>query len=680
MMKRLFTSLFAGALLIAGTNAEAKTPVISNMPDVTIGNMEDYAGPTAPKMFVFTNAFDFDNKVNYSGTVAVTNLKWSFAEEGTQQWYQINGIDPIAVGAVDMAAKEAAGVPKDPGAKNLRAAATSATFRDIVLSPVSGTPSESYSEHAAGKVVRFYVSDGTGVAKKDIMVKSVDGGTDSAVVPANSVQVLTAMGMHSDPGVSSTNTNVGWYATLNRLGSTSSAPPYASWNETAKAVEIKAGTLASQAAGYLLSEIQDNLNTRIKFSDIGATAAEAKAKVVRAKFWMYAAGQNSVGQPSDTIQIPSVRFKLQTGFSVANSLGLFIGNHNQFDATRRAQYINALKQVAPSTDSSKPSCYTVDFKPCNVDYIYNNSLQNDTVSFGFMTSVELYQDMPNLNGSLFLTQTEIGFYPAAAIDPSKGTLMKTFTGTDLRNPGYSAVYDTIKQNSDASFTDNATLYRATIYTGMNAGNASPYGSASFDGGRATVTYSAADGVAMDGRNFTPVLASDSTVCELYIDVPTVCKAASAITGADYATVARVDRDKMYLVRYTVDNPYVAAVNMPGIQFRSTVGYYWQQRYEINYASLGGASSARGLYNQSCMPGSTAKVYDVIMASPMDWNINANQTAVDAQPGPGAATGGFFRDITPGVSMIDSLGAVNEKGYMRLKRVEIYSFDKDSIPE
>ena len=46
-------------------------------------------------------------------------------------------------------------------------------------------------------------------------------------------------------------------------------------------------------------------------------------------------------------------------------------------ATPKLPDINALKQVAPSTDSSKPSCYTVDFKPCNVDYIYNNSLQND---------------------------------------------------------------------------------------------------------------------------------------------------------------------------------------------------------------------------------------------------------------------------------------------------------------
>ncbi len=686
MNTRLLTSLIAGVMIFAGMNAEAKSPVVSALPDVQIGNMEDY-DPTGAKMFVFTDAFNFDDRVIYQGgATSVADLKWSFAEEGTEQWYTINGIDPIAVGAAAIATAESNGTPKAPGASDIRAAGTAATFRDVVLSPVGGgTPTQAQlDEHAAGKIVRFYVSDGSAVVKQDVLVSAVDGGYDQLIERENSVDyhkidtfenIKLSLITAGDAGTAD------WWYSLTTMNIGLTPMPAPVYNATLQAIQLRAGANNLSAdktkLGYLITTIEDNTANRMKWTDLGATAAEASENIVRAKFWIYAGGQSSTGMPASTIQIPNVRFKLQTGYMVANALEVFPGNINQFAASgtqTRPQDYNLVQQIAPSTDSTAPSAYRVDFKPFNAAYIYSNNLQANT-EFGFMRAIELYQNMPFMNGSLYWTESWIGVYPASAVTPAAGTIaLKTYSGTALQNFGTSAAYQTTQQNADCSYNNGATYYNATIYTNLGKDSSNPLGTTSTDLSRAKVTWSAS-GVALDARSFTPS-AANGTVALLEANAAIIAKPSSQWTAADYASVARVARDKVYLVRYTADNSYVAATLMPGLQFRATIYYYWSQRFELNAAHTYGGTDPRDRYIQSCMPSTTAKTYDVILQSPMNYEIKANQSAWDAAPGYGVATVSDIRNFSVlGVSMIDTLsGNDTEKGYMNLSKIEIFEFD------
>lgn len=688
-MKRLLTSLFAGAMLFAGLNAEAKVPVISALPDIQIGNMEDF-DPSGPKMFVFTNAFDFDTKVLYKGAAAnVADLNWSFAEfndpdNSTHQWFTINSVDPIAVGDSAVVAAENAKTPNNPGVKDIRAAGTGATFRDVVLSPASGdapTP-EQLSQHALGKIVRFYVSDGAGVAKKDVLVKSVDGAYDETSYPEYDVDIWRVDDMDgvTISGTSSTSADWWWTKTTMNIGMTAMPDPL--YSSSAKAIQLRTGTnnldSTKTKLGYLTLDLVDNVANRLKWSDIGATAEIANTKIVRAKYWIYAGGQSSSGQPAQTIQIPNVRFKIQTNYMIANALEVFPGNINQFAASgtqMRPQDYELVKQIAPSTDSANPSAYRVDMKPFNASYIYANNLQSNQ-DFAFMRAVELYQNMPFMNGSLYLTESWVGTYSAEALAPANGTLMKTFSGDALKNWGTSTSYTTAQQNADTTFNNGATYYSGITYTGLGKDTSNPLGTQSTDLTKTKVTWSST-GVALDARSFQPS-ASNGTVGLLVAEIPIIAKASGSWTAADYANVVRVARDKVYMLRFTANNPYVAAANMPDIQFRGSVYFYWTQRFEVNAANTFGdsATGKKDLYIRSCMPGSTAKTYDVILQSPMNSEIQADQSLWDAAPGYGVAQVSDIRNIgIIGVSMIDTLsGNDNEKGYMNLSKVEVYEFD------
>jgi hypothetical protein len=160
MKKGLVTALFVGAIAFSGIGAYAAAPVIGNLPDVTVGDLDapNCVG-SGQNVFVFTNAFRFDTYVTDADT-PVGNLLWSFDEGDdpvapTTQWYQINGINPVLLGDALIAADELANFPAhvNPGASQLNAVSPWASFEDISFDP----------EHSTGKTVRFYASDGTNV-------------------------------------------------------------------------------------------------------------------------------------------------------------------------------------------------------------------------------------------------------------------------------------------------------------------------------------------------------------------------------------------------------------------------------------------------------------------------------------------------------------------------------------
>src|SRR5690606_8801850 len=113
MKKGFQITLLAMAASIAGISSSyAAAPVISSLPDITIGDNED-SGDTDSNYFRFTNAFRFDDHVSDADS-DVSSLIWTFAEgddpgqtTGTQ-WFQINGKDPVAVGTAEIADLETA--------------------------------------------------------------------------------------------------------------------------------------------------------------------------------------------------------------------------------------------------------------------------------------------------------------------------------------------------------------------------------------------------------------------------------------------------------------------------------------------------------------------------------------------------------------------------------------------
>jgi hypothetical protein len=191
MVKGFKATLFAGVISLgAFAPAFAAAPVISGLPDIQVGDMED-SGATDSNLFVFSDAFKFSDYVTDADTPD-NQLKWSFGEStnnnmstGQNSQYTINGVDAVLKGDAAIAADEALGYPLvKSGANQINSSSDFATFRDIVFSPTSGSapyPEQSQPNKdaaAAGKLLRFFVTDTTSVGYQDVMIETVDDEFD----------------------------------------------------------------------------------------------------------------------------------------------------------------------------------------------------------------------------------------------------------------------------------------------------------------------------------------------------------------------------------------------------------------------------------------------------------------------------------------------------------------------
>lgn len=169
MKKGLFLTLvFAVAMLSSSVFANA--PLISDVPDIVIGDIEDnYTSGTETidiNFFVFSNAFVFDEYVTDPDTTE-SLLKWSFAKVGATPANDItiNGQNPEASNFLNPTAE-------------LRGVADTASLRNITLSPVGPNffptpPNPSYVEN-----IVFYVSDTVNSDSTEVDVYTVDGAED----------------------------------------------------------------------------------------------------------------------------------------------------------------------------------------------------------------------------------------------------------------------------------------------------------------------------------------------------------------------------------------------------------------------------------------------------------------------------------------------------------------------
>jgi len=428
MNKGFLATLFAAAVSFAGTTAAfAAAPVITGIPDLQVGDMEDNIG-SDNNYFVFTNAFQFSSKVTDADTTAGA-LLWSFAEYNlpgspftdTVQEYQINGKNPIAVGASAIATETSNGLPnaKNPGANRLNATSDFASFRDILFSPTAGSPPFATGIGArtaaqiawagnAGKNVVFYAADPEGNVDDDlVIVKTKDQGFDL---------LSSGWTVKDDDGGPPLN------------------QPFAGWVESGLNDDV------SQPAkgGTDLVDRADNTNTTTGYetglgepttnqTDIGAIvrAASGRSRIVgwinktglaypgassyvRGKFYVYT--NNAAADVTN--KYPNFRARMQHGGAVLGSASFqYAATGNTGGTGGELAYAltddpNMEAQGAflkPSRTPAKPSLYRVDFDPVDVPSAGAATIQPCWESFAFNDPAAAV---------IMLAQCTIGTFPS----------------------------------------------------------------------------------------------------------------------------------------------------------------------------------------------------------------------------------------------------------------------------
>lgn len=466
MRKGFLATLFAAAVSFAGTTvAFAAAPTISAIPDLQIGDMEDNIG-SDNNYFVFTNAFQFSPKADDLDTTDGA-LLWSFAEyydagapysDLTQQ-FQINGKDPIYIGANAIAAgapNYLAAKPASAGgtlttAKQINATTDYASFRDILFSPLAGSPpfatgigslSTAQKDYSAnvGKNVVFYVSDPEGGLAQDVIkVKTKDQAFDA--VSVTFVQQLD----HS--------TFTGW--AQSGIDNGDDGGP----NDVATNPDITPTTFSTgQAELQTIVSASSGRYRILGFTYPPGVAYSGAGSYVRGKFYIYT--NNAAADATN--KYPNFRARLQHGgavVGVTNFQYTQTGNsggtggtipYSLFDSpsieTDAGQYLK------PSRTATKPSLYRVDFDPVDVPAAASLNVIPTWESFSF--------NDPSA-ATMSLTQVTIGTYPA--LTDAQGTQVMNYTrASTASSQGLTVSFGGF--NAEGNFTSG---YRQNLFNNAN---------------------------------------------------------------------------------------------------------------------------------------------------------------------------------------------------------------------
>jgi hypothetical protein len=435
MTKGYLATLFAAAVSFAGTQAAfAAAPVITPFPDVQIGDMEDNVG-SDNNFFVFTNAFQFSTHVSDADSTAGQML-WSFAEyydagapyADTVQEFQINGKNPIAVGASAIATETSNSYPnaKAPGANKLNASSDYATFRDILFSPLAGSPpfasgigaltptQKTYSANVGKNVVLYVADDTQNLAQDVIKVKTKDQDFD---------KVSTSFTVLFDQG--NGNAMSGWIESgLNSVAADVTNQPGGGTAFDDVDRTDQTGTTLNPATP---STTQTDLGTIVRASShryriLGWTnpngiAYPGAGSYVRGKFYVY----TNNGAADAQNKYPPFRARVQQGGAIIGWLNMsYVGTGNTGGNTGDGSVDYALFNdptaetygafLRPSRNSAKPSLYRVDLDPVDVPAAVSMPIVPTFESFAFQDPTA---------GTIFLAQCTLGTYPA--LDDTAGT-------------------------------------------------------------------------------------------------------------------------------------------------------------------------------------------------------------------------------------------------------------------
>lgn len=659
MIKGFQKTLFAIVIALACVSTTfASAPVIRQLPDIQIGDLESYT-TTDNNFFVFTNPFKFDEYVTDADST-VSQLLWSFDEgndsetsTSASQWFTVNDKDPIHVGSIAQGTNDGptGGAPHlNPGSSDLRAAGEYAAFRDIVFSPTSGSepfpaPADpDKSAHEEGKVVTFYVSDQTNVTSNSIIVKSVDNTSDSisGASPFHVVQDDTFTSGNIQPSGALT----GWSRFGLNSANTTPSNQNTDYDAANTAFRVRVSTVAAGSFGYAsrfrITGWTCNATEWVPYSAVGT------GNYVRAKFYLYASGQSG----SATNQIPNIRLRAAARYALSSLVEI---QHHMNDDPAIANYA---AEIRPSTDVSNPSIYRVDFDPVDVPQMNYVSYGTDGTAYpeGIQRGFESFELYPQGNGYLSMTECSIGTIPWAST-PLTGTPTKTY------QPSASDAGDMKTVNSAAEVT--FTNYNLATNTAegafadvTNPGTLCTYAEGTF-------------GVTLDSRSVASNRCGTVTK-EFY-------------RGVTPAQRVRIDKDKQYAVRFHITSTNNAN-QQASLRLRAhTLKFAYTVKYELGDAF--GAGSLNNAIAQQVQPGggsqNTSGLYTLLMTSPMSADIQPTQTNIESLPGPGSATEGGTngRDLVIGVDLVDTLGngaaaSVNaEKGNYTINKIDVFTFDQ-----
>lgn len=620
-MKKGLFALFAAVTLCASTTF-ALAPVVSQLPDIQIGDAEDNNVSTDNNFFVFTNAFKFDDKVNDPDSPDKSLLLWSFDEgdPAATQYFTVNNLNPVHQGATQMAQDGVDGgaAHQNPTGKNVRLGNEWATFRDQVFSPgtgplTSGFPDPAVASHS--KVVQFWVSDGANVTPSNqIVVSSVDNALDATSGGSDFTVRITE----------SCTTNTSWYPTGHSHSSVmGGGVDYENILGSSGALRLRtytAGTYTNGEVRYRLGMWQAlDAPDVLLYSTIGAD------KVARAKFSIYADGQAT----SNKNQIPAFTLRLSTGYQVTSILEVtpHLNSMAGFPGYE-AKYM----ELAPSTNSSAPSVYRVDHDPIETSYLTANA---DNVQLATRPCFAIMACDPQDNGYINMSECVTGTYPRALI-PDSATPVKTYGLADL-NPGL-----TDPKIVSVGYNVIPGTLEGSLGTGEMTGNIP------------TITYNASTGVTH----------SSTAVATTRIGVTNYNPSDTRGGALPQSQIARVAPGKQYKVTFTVSSTGQVNRQAGFWLYTHTIDYGYVMKTEFAGSYVIGGSgnpatdyaSPDNAYGRTVLPSTgddiTDNKYDVLIYTPLSTDIGA-QPLLLAEPGFGS-TSTSLRDINPGLFGMDTL--------------------------
>lgn len=651
--------------IILPNPTQAIPPTISGIPPLAIGDNENNIGADN-NFFVFTNAFKFDDYARDPDTT-VSILQWSFDEDDapagdTQgpltQYFQVNGKNPVHVGAAELAndvSTTYASHVSPPTESELRSANRWASLRDIVFSPPLDSPpfppppgnftTGTVNAHALGKMLRFYASDGVDVAHQDMLLKTIDNTSDTltggiAVTNFYDDDLSVPLGWSPLPQPSPLRSESTLHSQLNTsLNAIVGSDPVGNWATFGWITNVQSGSQPSQPINY---------------------AAVGTGNVVRARFFMFAEGQTG----SALNQVPSLRMRVANRFAITAYLIIRsnLGSSKNNDAL--------VQEIQPSKSPSSPSVYNVDLDPMDTPRMTNNRANES-----FLRAFEIYDNAPQANGTIAMTEAQIMTYPASLIADQGPQITSVTAATGL-----------IKSWQGGDFGEGS---QTTPLTPNWAGTIHKYyyNATETTGGQPLLSVSPS-GVYMD----TLSVESDRVGIVGYDMFGGTDEYPR--TTATRQIAARVEPGKMYKVKFHA-TATVNANQQPVIRFRArTLAFDWTSTLEINGTAVGGNSSliireatpgiGNALPAADRIPGdTTGGWYNVLMSTPMDPNVRPAQPALALQDPPGVCTNAVSnnksrRDIQVGVDIIDDFYGTqgsSETGQILIDRVQIHKLNQ-----
>jgi hypothetical protein len=641
------------------------------LPDITIGDIEDN-GVSDNNYFVFTNAFNLDAKASDAET-ASANLYWSFAEaayasgavqDSTTQWFEVNGKNPLSVGNANIATGFANAVRPDlvangsptgtGGTKNIRESGQYATFRDIVLSPGWGPLTSAFAsqtavaaDHNRGKFVWFFVSDGTNVTSKTIVVKSLDEGHDTKSPASDFTPVIDNQYSTSSLGWQNSGTTRAGFAQVDYQSANGALRAYSGTSPGSSA------SLSDQfrIIGWKETEDADTpgLSSELKYSQIGT------GNWLRAKYFMFAEAADSTANVTNINKIPDMRLRISgSQFSFASLVDL---QHHSSGGDALLDGI--ARDMAPSTDPLNPTVYRVDMVPPVLA-----AYTADPTHKGYVRMFETYSQNNEVqeNGYLCLTESNIGTYPI----PTAITLLKTYGSADM---------NATAGGGNGQVTNLAVVYHypstatPTISIESAASNGAALGSFALTPTSQVSFTPSTSGYTIDTQGVDGAGGPD-----FHLGVATLDWVNGNSTDTN-ATRARVEVGLQYRVRFTATSTVAASIQAQ-LRFRSSsVSFNYNPRLEVGGSQGGGPIAVQYLPGT----GGYAGTYDLVYVSPFTINPAAMALAtgnhLGAQPATGSATASPYRDIKVGFDVLDELVNPNiVKG-----RVTVSSITVESMP-